>query len=142
MTKWLAMLMACVALGLVAGCGDDDEDEGGGSADTTEEPAPKGGGQDDKSAAGGKAVEVSMKDISFNPDSVTVSKGATVTWVNDEDVGHDVTKESGPGPDFSSGDPGGMSKGDEFKQTFDAAGTIEYVCTVHKGTMTGTIVVK
>ena len=46
MTRWLALLLACTALALVAaGCGDDDDDDGGGGgAATTEQPA--GGGDD------------------------------------------------------------------------------------------------
>ena len=141
MTKWLTVLMACLALGLVAGCGgDDDDDEGGGAAETTEQPAETtedtGGG-----GGGGGAEAVSLENITFNPAELSVSKGTTVTWTNDESVGHDVTKTGGPGPDFSSGDPGGMGQDDTFEQTFDTAGTIEYVCTVHPN-MTGTITVK
>lgn len=124
-TRSLALLLACLALGLVvAGCGDDDDDAGGGG-EATEQPSAEGGG-----------TEVSMKDIKFNPQEVTVNVGDTVTWVNDEGVGHDVT-----GDDFSSGDPGAMQNGDTFEHTFDTAGTFDYVCTVHPK-MTGTVTVE
>jgi len=139
MKRFSTVLLSCLALGLVAGCGGDDEesDTGGGAAQTTEQPADTGG-----SAGGGaKAVTVSMKGIQFDPQAVTVAKGGTITWTNDEAVGHDVTKEGGPGPKFSSGDPGGMDEGDTFKQKFDAAGKIDYVCTVHAN-MTGTVTVE
>ena len=44
MKRWLALLLACLALGLVvAGCGDDDDDDGG-DAQTTEQPAEDSGG--------------------------------------------------------------------------------------------------
>ena len=82
-----------------------------------------------------------MENIQFNPDGLDVTTGTTVTWTNDESVGHDVTKTGGPGPDFSSGDPGGMGEGDTFEQTFDTPGEIDYVCTVHPN-MTATITVK
>jgi plastocyanin len=140
MRKWLVMLMACLALGLVvAACGDDDDDDdGGGAAEETQQPAPPAGG-----GGGGGPTEVTMKEIAFDPKDITIKKGDTVTWTNDESVGHDVTKESGPGPDFSSGDPGGMSQGDTYEETFNTAGEIEYVCVVHKGQgMTGTITVE
>jgi plastocyanin len=139
MTRWLALLLACLALGLVvAGCGDDDDDGGGGGgAETTEQPA---GGEDDggggEDGGGGGGTEVSQEDIAFNPAEVTVSVGDTVTWTNNDSVGHDVTADS-----FSSGDPGGMAPGDTFEQTFDEAGTFDYVCTVHPG-MEGTVVVE
>jgi plastocyanin len=137
MTRWLALLLVCLALGLVAaGCGDDDDDGGGGGgAETTEQPA--GGGDDDGGGGGGGGgAEVSEEGIAFQPAEVTVSAGDTVTWTNNDSVAHDVTADS-----FSSGDAGGMSPGDTFEQTFDEAGTFDYVCTVHPG-MEGTVVVE
>jgi plastocyanin len=139
MTKWLALLLACMALGLVvAGCGgDDDDDGGGGGAQTTEQPA--GGGGEDQGGGGGGgggAAEVSMHDIQFDPSKVTASVGDTVTWTNNDSVDHDVTADS-----FSSGESGGMAPGDTFEHTFDEAGNFDYVCTVHPG-MEGSVVVK
>jgi plastocyanin len=134
MNRWLALLLACMALSVVvAGCGGDDE-ESGGDAQTTEQPADEGGGGGDAGSGGGK--EVSMKKIKFNPASVTVKAGQTVTWTNNDTVGHDVT-----GDDFNSGDPGGLQNGDTFAHTFDKAGTFDYVCTVHPG-MEGSVTVK
>src|SRR5918998_6733025 len=130
MTKWLAMLVSCLALGLaIAACGDDEEDSGGGAADT-ESPAQQGGSQESASPA--KKVEVAIKDFSFKPQSLEVAKGTTVTWTNEDSAGHDVTKTGGPGPEFSSGE-GDMQKGDTYEQTFTTAGTIRYECTIHPG---------
>ena len=137
MKKWLAVAGSLLALAF-AGCGGDDEESSGGGGGGSEAPAQtesSGGGE------GGRSVKVSMKDIQFQPDAVSVSKGGTVTWTNDESVGHDVTKKGGPGADFKSGDPGGMQGGDTFKQKFDTAGEVSYVCTVHP-TMTGSVTVK
>jgi plastocyanin len=138
MTRWLALLLACMALSLVvAGCGDDDDDDGGGGgAETTEQPA--GGGDDagGGGGGGGGATEVSEEGIAFNPAEVTVSVGDTVTWTNNDTVEHDVTADG-----FSSGEPGGMAPGDTFDHTFQEAGTFDYVCTVHPG-MEGTVTVE
>jgi plastocyanin len=138
MARWLALLLACMALALVAaGCGDDDDDGGGGGGGgTTEQPAggDDDGGDDD--GGGGGGAEVSMEDIAFEPAEVTVPVGGTVTWPNNDSVGHDVTADS-----FSSGDAGGMAGGDTFEHTFEEAGTFDYVCTVHPG-MEGTVVVE
>lgn len=120
----LRLLIVCLVLAFgtaAAGCG------GGG-----------GGGGEEESGGGGGPGEVSMKGLAFEPADITVKTGDTVTWTNDEAVGHDVTKEDGPGPEFSSGDPGAMQEGDTFEQTFDMPGMIEYVCTVHSN-MTGTV---
>ena len=131
MTKFLAALFACLVFGVVAaGCGGDDNGGGGGGGGGEQkQPATSGGG-------GGKTVDVTMKDIQFNPKTVTVPVGGTVKWTNDDSVGHDVT-----GSDFKSGAAGGLSGGDTFEQSFKKAGTFKYECTVHPG-MEGTVTVK
>jgi plastocyanin len=128
MTKrWLALLLGCLALALVAaGCGGDDDDNGGGG----------GGGQQQAPAATSGGGQVTMKDIKFNPSTVNIKVGDTVTWTNEDSVGHDVT-----GDGFKSGPAGGLQSGDTFKHKFDKAGTFKYQCTVHPG-MTGEVVVK
>jgi plastocyanin len=138
MARWLALLLACMALALVAaGCGDDDDDDGGGGgAATTEQPADGGEDGGGGGGGGGGGAEVSEEDITFQPGEVTVGVGDTVTWTNNDSVDHDVTAD-----DFSSGEPGGMAPGDTFEQTFEEAGTFDYVCTVHPG-MEGTVVVE
>jgi plastocyanin len=140
MKRWLLLLLACAALSLVvAGCGGDDDDGGGGGAQNDEQPAESGGGGGAEKESGGGAgggTQVAMKGIKFNPASVTVSAGDTVTWTNDDTVGHDVT-----GDGFKSGDPGAMQNGDTFEHAFDKAGTFDYVCTVHPG-MAGSVKVK
>ena len=134
MKRWVLLLLACAALSLVvAGCGGDDDD-GGGDAQTTEQGS--GGGGDKESGGGGGGNQVVMEGIKFNPASVTVSAGDTVTWTNEDNVGHDVT-----GDGFKSGDPGALQHGDTFEHTFDKAGTFDYVCTVHPG-MEGSVKVK
>ena len=137
MTKLLALILACLALGLVgAGCGGDDDDDGGGGGGgggNSEQPA--GGG-------GGGGTQVSMKNIQFSPKDVTVKAGETITFTNDEAVAHDVHKTSGPGKDFASGPTGGMQEGDTFELTLDKPGKYEYVCDVHAPGMAGTITVK
>jgi plastocyanin len=137
MTKLLALLLACLALGLVACGGDDEESDGGGGggASTTEQPADTGGG-------GGGGAEVAMENIQFNPKDLSVSAGDTITFTNNEAVPHDVHKSSGPGEDFASGPSGGMQEGDTFELTLDEPGKYEYVCDVHAPGMSGTITVK
>lgn len=130
MTKLIALIVACLALGLAA-CGGDD-DSGGGS----------GGGGSSSGESNGGGASVGMKDIQFDPKDITVKAGETITFTNDESVPHDVHKESGPGGDFASGPDGGMQQGDTFKLKLDKPGTYDYVCHVHAPGMAGTITVK
>jgi plastocyanin len=133
MKKSAALLCSALALGLVAaGCGGDDDDDSGGGEAKKAEPAGE--------AKGGTA-EVRMKNTQFEPKSVSVKRGGTVQWTNDDSVGHDVTKAGGPGPQFKSGSPGGLSKGDGYKRSFSTPGEVKYECTVHPG-MEGTVTVK
>ena len=82
MNRMLAILMACVVLVLVAGCGGDDSDssDGGGGGGSAEKPAEPSGGS--KAPAGKADVTVDMKDIKFVPANVTVKKGGTILWMN------------------------------------------------------------
>jgi plastocyanin len=125
-------MICCVAALVMGGCGSS-------SSDSSNKQQPAKQKTTKPSSGGGTAVV--MKQIQFQPADVTVKKGASVTWTNDDSVGHDVTKKSGPGAKFSSGSPGGLQGGDTFKQKFDTPGTIIYVCTVHPN-MKGTITVK
>ena len=122
-----ALLSLTLAL---AACGDSEEKKTGGGG------AGGGGG----GGAAKQSASVKEADIQFAPKAVTVAKGGTVTWTNEDTAPHDVTKVSGPGPKFASG-KGDMKKGDTYKHKFNTAGTIKYMCTVHP-TMTGEVVVK
>ena len=94
------------------------------------------GGSDDKPAAEKAPNTVDMKDIAFSPGKVTVKTGDTVTWVNQDDVEHNVVATKGA--TFKSKL---LGKDGTFKFKADKAGTVSYVCTIHPG-MEGTIVVQ
>jgi plastocyanin len=136
MTKLIALILACLALGLAA-CGGDD-DSGGDSGNSGSSSGQSNGG----GASAGGGTSVGMKDIQFDPKDLTVKAGQTITFTNDESIPHDVHKESGPGADFASGPDGGMQQGDTFKLKLDQPGTYKYVCHVHAPGMAGTITVK
>jgi plastocyanin len=130
------LIVACAALALTAGCGSKDN-----SSSSSADKAPPKATKTTKSASGGaQASSVTYKDISVKPASLSVKKGATVTWTNEDSVGHDVTSTGGPAK-FKSGASGGMAQGDTFKHTFTTPGTYSYVCTVHPN-MKGTVTVK
>jgi plastocyanin len=78
---------------------------------------------------------VSIVDFNFQPSSITVSVGTTVTWHNMGSVTHTVTSTSGL---FNSGN---ISPGGTFPFTFENAGTYTYHCSIHTS-MTGTVIVQ
>ena len=83
--------------------------------------------------ASGAAGAVTISGFVFEPDTVEVAVGDTVTWTNEDSVDHTVTAEGGA---FS--EP--IGGGDEVSVTFDEAGTYEYFCGIHPD-MTGEVVV-
>jgi len=78
---------------------------------------------------------VSIIDLTFEPATIEVEPGATVTWANDDGVPHTVTARE---EDFNSGV---LPSGGSFSQTFSEPGTFEYFCAIHPS-MTGTVVVR
>lgn len=85
-------------------------------------------------AAGTKSVTI--KDFEFGPKSVTVSKGDTVTWTNQDSAPHTAT---GTGSDKF--DTGNLKKGQSGSQKFTKTGSFAYICAIHPN-MKGTVVVK
>ena len=80
-------------------------------------------------------AEVKIDNFSFGPATITVPVGATVTWINRDDIPHTVVSTDGV---FKSK----VRDTDEtFSYTFAKAGTYPYYCSVHPK-MTGQVVVQ
>jgi len=72
---------------------------------------------------------VAIRNFVFHPDSIKVPVGATVTWVNCEDVGQEPhTTTSDNAGVWNSPD---LTTGSRFSHTFAAAGSFPYHCTPH-----------
>src|SRR5215217_5456799 len=78
--------------------------------------------------------DISVVDFAFEPGTVSVPAGATVTWTNTGSRPHTVTADDG------SFDSGRLDPGEQFSQTFDQPGTFTYHCGFHPE-MQGSIVV-
>ena len=81
-------------------------------------------------------TEVTIDNFSFSPNTLTLSVGATVTWINHDNVPHVV---SSAGNQFKKSTV--LKTGQTFSHTFMATGTYSYFCSIHPR-MTGTIIVK
>ena len=89
---------------------------------------------------------VSIVGTSFQPATITVAVGDTVTWTTTQSIGAQHTVTSGkPGdPDVGKEFDSGFSlenNGDSYKFTFQKAGTYDYFCQVHPTQMIGQVVV-
>ncbi len=84
---------------------------------------------------GAQDTEVKIDNFTFVPQRVTIKPGATVTWVNDDDIPHAI---AATGKAFRSKV---LDTDDKYSFTFTTAGTFEYFCSLHPH-MTGTIVVE
>jgi plastocyanin len=79
--------------------------------------------------------QVVIKNFMFQPTTITVKAGATLTWVNRDEEPHTVTSETGL---FRSG---AMDTNETFAFKFDKPGTYHFLCSIHPQ-MVGTIVVE
>jgi plastocyanin len=75
---------------------------------------------------------VAVRDYNFEPATITVEAGATVTWLWEGRAPHNVVGRGFESKDQSSG---------TFRHTFEQVGTYTYECTVHPG-MEGSVVVE
>jgi len=81
------------------------------------------------------ASAVMIDNFSFAPVATTVTIGTTVTWINHDDVPHNVVSTGGQ---FKSTV---LDTGDQFSHRFDTPGTYSYFCTLHPR-MTGQVLVQ
>jgi LPXTG-motif cell wall-anchored protein len=98
------------------------------------------------SASAASAASVSMTDnLTYEPSTVTISAGDSVTWTNVGTAPHTVTADDGSF-DSSPACPGNINEciggGESYTHTFSTAGTFGYTCKVHGAAMSGTVVVQ
>lgn len=91
-------------------------------------------------------VAVAIEGKRFEPATITINQGDTVTWTVRESIGepHSVTsgtQQQDAGKVFDSGIEGLKDGGQTFQHTFGEAGEFPYFCVVHPVEMTGKVVV-
>ena len=96
-------------------------------------PKPSGALPNKEATPSAQRVEVIISNLSFQPALVTVGKGSTIVWRNQDAVSHTVTAGDGS---FNSGT---IVAGDTFVQRFDKVKTYTYSCSIHPE-MKGTII--
>jgi LPXTG-motif cell wall-anchored protein len=99
----------------------------------SQEATPRAASNDDDEPASKASVTVSMKDNKFQPKTVTISVGDSVTWKNEGEEDHTAT-----GSGFATGT---VAPGSSASETFSDAGDYSYICDFHDE-MKGTVVVE
>ena len=84
-------------------------------------------------------ARVDLKTFQFAPDTLHVSVGTTVRWMNQDEIEHTVTAGS-PSQRDAAFNATLAKKGATAERTFDKAGTFTYFCDRHQF-MRGTITV-
>jgi plastocyanin len=81
-----------------------------------------------------KPNTVLIKGFAFDPATITIAKGITVTWMNMDSAPHTVVAT---GNAFISET---LNNGRSFMHTFNETGTFEYKCGIHPN-MIGKVIV-
>jgi plastocyanin len=134
-----ALLLAAAVL--TAACSGQSASAGAVSTNTTgAAAAPASSGA--SSGGAGPTYTVNLTDANqFQPATLTVPKGATVTWKNTSQTTHTVTDDPSKASNkadaaLPSGaqvwDSGNLAAGQSFSHTFDVPGTYKYFCVPHE----------
>ena len=83
--------------------------------------------------ATGAGEQIRIAEFAFMPPELSVAVGSTITWTNEDDAPHSLSSDGS----ISSAV---LDTGQSHTQTFDEAGTFDYVCGIHDF-MTGTVTV-
>jgi len=80
-------------------------------------------------------------EVWYDPPTISVKKGDTITWINDDREGHTITSGEGSGrfgwmsDDFGTPDrlfeSGRFMPGESWSYIFEEEGTFQYFCTIH-----------
>jgi amicyanin len=89
------------------------------------EPSPTGGATPPVSALPAGPNAVNIAGFAFAPATLNVKAGTTVTWTNKDEDPHTVVAGDGS---FRSQ---ALGSGGTYSYTFPAAGSFDYICSIH-----------
>ena len=120
--RWIRGAMVLVAALALVACGGDDGNGDGGAGS----PEP---------ADGGTSADITISGFAFDPSSLDVEAGATITVVNDDSTTHTFTADDG-----SFDEELGQGASAEVTVDGESGDQIPYHCRIHSS-MTGTLTI-
>lgn len=128
---WIIIVVVIVILGVGAFMLTRNNTPTQPSPSTTTSGAMENHSSQNSATSPTKTNSVSIANMAFAPADISVPKGTTVTWTNNDSVAHTVTENDGKtGPD--SGD---LAPSKTYSFTFNSTGTFKYHCTIHPNMM-------
>ena len=80
-------------------------------------------------------LSATIQIFAFSPNPLTIARGSTVTWTNQDGAPHTVTADDG------SWGSSTLRQGGTYSHVFTSPGSYPYHCAIHPY-MTGTVVVR
>lgn len=142
----VVVIVALVFVGLLVAMGGNDDENKTVEPTTTPPPPAASTPQTNpntttppttESQTGAAAVKIN--NFAFVEKEITIKKGTTVTWTNEDSVMHTVTPDSGEATAEFAGS-GDLDNGDSYSVTFNIIGSYSYHCAPHPQ-MEGTVTV-
>lgn len=116
----IAVLTLVLVVSSISGCGSPQQ---------TGDGAPT-------IASSQNSNSIAIINFAFSPPTLTINKGDTVVWTNQDSASHRILSDSGTEIDSVV-----LSTGATYTHTFNSAGTFDYHCSIHTS-MKGRIVVQ
>jgi plastocyanin len=132
MKKYLPIVLVVVIVGIIIAVAAGKNKDNNNSATPSPSPTSTQSTTNNNTTTPPSSSEssstsaVTIHDLGFSPANITVKKGTTVTWTNNDSVSHTVTSDSG-----STLNSKNLGNGETFSFTFNAVGTFAYHCTIH-----------
>lgn len=103
------------------------------SAQVYQPPTPKPQGTNMPSVRGDlPASMITIRNFAFDQSTLTIARGATVVWVNEDFVIHKIVSDANGtqpvGATFASPD---LANGQKYSVTFNQAGEFSYHCSIY-----------
>jgi plastocyanin len=130
------LVVGAIVFGLASNNKSDDSSQTGTQSQTANQGTSSTNSSENSQAQTANTNSVTIENFAFSPSQITVKKGTTVTWTNNDTTAHTVTElDDKDGPKS-----GQLEQGDKYNFTFNTAGTFHYHCTIHTD-MLGTVIV-